>query len=241
VRYPPLGSLLSKELSNPEASLPGFVSIAPMMNSGNFVFSNSSFFTPGFLAPEYAPLVIGKQTFGFQKPSDDIEPAPEYDEALRVKDLLPPRAVQQQRVDARIELLQDLHRDFVAGHLDVPALSHQAAYARAIRLMRTSAGKAFDLHEEASELRDRYGRNLFGQGCLLARRLVERGVPFVEVTLGKQESNGFVSWDTHNNNFEQVKKMCGILDDPTKTNSSNVGRPIRIVDSGSKPIQEVLR
>jgi len=53
-------------------------------------------------------------------------------------------------------------------------------------------------------LRDAYGRNLFGQGCLLARRLVERGVPFVEVTLG--------GWDTHDNNFEQVKSLCGILD-----------------------------
>ncbi|HEX4611932.1 MAG TPA: DUF1501 domain-containing protein, partial [Urbifossiella sp.] len=44
----------------------------------------------------------------------------------------------------------------------------------------------------------------FGQGCLLARRLVERGVPFVEVTLG--------GWDTHQNNFDQVRTMCGTLD-----------------------------
>ena len=49
--------------------------------------------------------------------------------------------------------------------------------------MRTAAAKAFDLDEEPKALRDGYGRNLFGQGCLLARRLVERGVPFVEVTL----------------------------------------------------------
>ena len=47
--------------------------------------------------------------------------------------------------------------------------------------MQPEAAKAFDLRREARAVRDRYGRNLFGQGCLLARRLVERGVPFVEV------------------------------------------------------------
>src|SRR5262249_11188577 len=66
------------------------------------------------------------------------------------------------------------------------------------------AARAFDLSQEKDALRERYGRNLFGQGCMLARRLVERGVPFVEVTLG--------GWDTHNDNFEQVKSLCGVLD-----------------------------
>src|SRR5262249_36763668 len=55
-----------------------------------------------------------------------------------------------------------------------------------------------------AKLRDQYGRNNFGQGCLLARRLVERGVPFVEVVLG--------GWDTHDNNFEQVKTLSQTLD-----------------------------
>jgi uncharacterized protein (DUF1501 family) len=71
-------------------------------------------------------------------------------------------------------------------------------------MMRSSAVKAFDLAEEPAKLRDAYGRNLFGQGCLLARRLVERGVPFVEVSL-----NG---WDTHAQNFEQVKRLSETLD-----------------------------
>ena len=74
------------------------------------------------------------------------------------------------------------------------ATSHQTAYQRAARMMRTSAGKAFDLDHEPAKLRDAYGRNRFGQGCLLARRLVERGVPFIEVSLGG--NNGF-GWDTH--------------------------------------------
>jgi len=61
--------------------------------------------------------------------------------------------------------------------------------------MRKSAARAFDLTQEPTRLRDAYGRNRFGQGCLLARRLVERGVPFVEVALG--------GWDTHAGNFRR--------------------------------------
>jgi uncharacterized protein (DUF1501 family) len=77
--------------------------------------------------------------------------------------------------------------------------------------MRTAASRAFDLGEEAPKLRDAYGRTLFGQSCLLARRLVERGVPFVEVTLD-QVGGGFLGWDTHINNFEGVKQLSAVLD-----------------------------
>ena len=75
--------------------------------------------------------------------------------------------------------------------------------------MHTSAGKAFDLDEEPAKLRDAYGRNRFGQGCLLARRLVERGVSFIEVSLGGD--NG-IGWDTHSNNFEKVRDLSQVLD-----------------------------
>jgi RNA polymerase sigma factor (sigma-70 family) len=70
--------------------------------------------------------------------------------------------------------------------------------------MRNAVRKAFDLGQEKAELRDLYGRNPFGQGCLLARRLVERGVPVVEVTLG--------GWDTHQNNFDLVQAQSKVLD-----------------------------
>src|SRR6185437_5180568 len=79
-------------------------------------------------------------------------------------------------------------------------------------LMRTAASKAFDLKDEPAKLRDRYGRNLFGQGCLLARRLVARGVPFIEVTLTNVPGNNMFGWDTHAQNFEMVKKLCAVLD-----------------------------
>ena len=82
--------------------------------------------------------------------------------------------------------------------------SHQAAYGGAVRLMKPTAARAFHLDEEPDRLRDAYGRSRFGQGCLLARRLVERGVPFVEVALG--------GWDTHAQNFDAVRRLNGVLD-----------------------------
>ena len=128
-----------------------------------------------------------------------------------MKDLTPPKEVSDAHVDARIDLLSEMEKDFVARHPDVSPHSHLTAYDRAIRLMRTDAAKAFNVEEEKREVRDRYGRNLFGQGCLLARRLVERGVPFVEVTLGGVDGNG-IGWDTHSDNFNQVKRLSGVLD-----------------------------
>ena len=69
--------------------------------------------------------------------------------------------------------------------------------------MHPDAAKAFNLQDEPAKAREPYGRSLFGQGCLLARRLVERGVPFVEVSLG--------GWDTHINNFDLVRQRCNVL------------------------------
>jgi hypothetical protein len=70
--------------------------------------------------------------------------------------------------------------------------------------MRKATLAAFDLSEEKEDVRDAYGRNAFGDGCLTARRLVERGARVVEVTLG--------GWDTHANNFAAVKALCERLD-----------------------------
>jgi len=78
--------------------------------------------------------------------------------------------------------------------------------------MKSSAAKAFDLDEESAAVHDAYGRNPFGQGCLLARRLVERGVPFVEVTLSSADGTNGLGWDTHAQNFEAVEKLSGVLD-----------------------------
>jgi uncharacterized protein (DUF1501 family) len=134
-----------------------------------------------------------------------------YERALRVEDMTTPPEVSAGQFDARVNLLQDMQRDFLASHPTAAAQSHGTAYERAVRLMRTSARSAFDLNEERSSLRDAYGRNVFGQGCLLARRLVERGVPFVEVTLGSLPNNP-IGWDTHGQNFDNVRRLSEMLD-----------------------------
>jgi hypothetical protein len=198
VQYPAFGSLIGKELGDDRAELPNFVSIAPNR------FLNPAAWTAGFLGPQYNPLIVGDNNVAFNQQVD-------YNTALKVQDLLPPKEIAKEELDTRLDLLGGLERDFVTRHGGVPGHSHQAAYERAVRLMRTSAAKAFSLDEEDPRLRDSYGRNLFGQGCLLARRLVERNVPFVEVSLstvpGVPEG-----WDTHLNNFEQVPKLCKVLD-----------------------------
>jgi uncharacterized protein (DUF1501 family) len=194
VQYPPLGSFVSKELERPDAELPGFVSIAP------FRFLNPAAYTPGFLGPQYAPLVVGESAQGPLGPQGQNN----IERILKVQDLDLAADVSARRSAARIQMLDEMEQEFLAQHTSVAAQSHRTAYQRAITMMRSSAVKAFNLEEEPAKLRDSYGRNLFGQGCLLARRLVERGVPFVEVSL-----NG---WDTHNQNFEQVKRLSETLD-----------------------------
>ena len=200
IDFPCLGSLVAKELGDPAADLPAFVSIAPQR------FLAQGAFGPGFLGPRYAPLLIadGQQ---FVNPAQ----APELDRLLRVQNLAPSPSVSPADAHARLELMHDLEADFLAGRPGRTTESHRSAYAAATRLMRTDAAGAFDLTGEKEAARDRYGRNLFGQGCLLARRLVERGVPFVEVTLAAAP-NAPAGWDTHGNNFDQVRSLAGVLD-----------------------------
>jgi hypothetical protein len=193
IQYPSIGALVSKELGDDQSELPNFVSVAP------FRILNQGAFGSGFLGPRHAPLVVGETAVGIGQQGQN-----NVDRALRVQDLAPPTEIGKDQTAARIDLLGQVQRDFLADHPDLPALGHQNAYDRAVRLMRTSAAKAFDLDEEKAAVRDSYGRNLFGQGCLLARRLVERHVPFVEVTL-----NG---WDTHGQNAATVKNLSQTVD-----------------------------
>jgi uncharacterized protein (DUF1501 family) len=185
IRFPSLGAVVAKEHGSEEAELPSFVSIG---GAGGVLGA-------GFLGPRYAPLVLGE---GRPYQADD------YEAGLRVPNLRPAGDVTSGQTDARRALLATMAREFNAAHDGAPARGRQAAYDGAARLMHGGAARAFNLDQEPPQLRDRYGRNLFGQGCLLARRLVERGVPFVEVALG--------GWDTHGQNFPAVRRLSGVLD-----------------------------
>jgi Protein of unknown function (DUF1501) len=197
IQYPTLGALVAKEAGVADADLPAFVSIAPER------VLNSAAHSPGFLGPRYAPLIVGDGGAIYGASADGDGGA----KSLRVANLAPHAGIVGDHLEARLRLVQQMQHEFVADHPSAAGTSHQTAYERAARLMRTAAGKAFDLDEEPAKLRDAYGRNRFGQGCLLARRLVECGVPFIEVSLGER-----VGWDTHTNNFEVVRALSQVLD-----------------------------
>ena len=132
IQYPSIGSHIANELGTDESPLPNAVAIAP------YTILSPGAYGPGFLGPKYAPLVVG----------DLGQPAQgqaqiDYDQALKVKDLAPPKDVGDAHTDARIDLLKDMEKDFLARHPDVSPQSHLTAYDRAIRLMRTDAAKLF--------------------------------------------------------------------------------------------------
>lgn len=191
VNYPVLGSLVSKEVGPADNDLPNFVSVSPFRLAQ---------LGAGFLGPRYAPLTVSGQ-------SDD----PSARANLTIENLLPPSSVDRGSMEDRFSLLKFLQEEFNTVRTAESAESHSANYERAMRMVRTEAKGAFKLDEEADALRDAYGRNRFGQGCLLARRLVERGVPFVEVTLSQIDDNP-LSWDTHADNYSRVQDLCGVLD-----------------------------
>jgi hypothetical protein len=199
IEFPTFGSLVSKELGNEASDLPNFVSIAPVR------FLSQSAYSSGFLGPQYAPLMVGDSQSFFGNAGGN------YEQYLKVADLEPVKGVTREQAEKRVAMLKEVEDKFVTDHPGLTTGSHRAAYDKAVRLMKAEAAKAFELKDEPAALRDKYGRNLFGQGCLLARRLVERGVPFVEVTLSATAGspNG---WDTHQGNFEAVKSLSQTLD-----------------------------
>jgi uncharacterized protein (DUF1501 family) len=124
-----------------------------------------------------------------------------------------PRPTYLARQQTRLELWRSLEDGFLAEHPQATAAAaHRTVYERAIRFMTGAerALDAFDLSQESDALRQAYGRSSFGQGCLLARRLVERGVAFVEVAMNN--GNNGLAWDTHSDNFNQVAKLSAELD-----------------------------
>ncbi|HEY2837694.1 MAG TPA: DUF1501 domain-containing protein [Pirellulales bacterium] len=196
IAFPTLGSLVSKELGEPESELPNFVSVAP------FRILSPAAYSAGFLGPEYGPVIVGSSdNFGGME-----------DNSLAVRNLERADGIVPDQLSARLDLLQPLEENFLAEHPDLPVASHRSAYQGALRMMQGPARDVFDLSNEPAALRDSYGRSKFGQGCLLARRLVERGVPFVEVSLNGVPGANFFGWDTHQQNFEATKGLSGVLD-----------------------------
>ncbi len=114
------------------------------------------------------------------------------------------QGVTDQRQQQRRELLHRLNTlaQALPGNSELQSLAE--AEEQAYELILGSAGKVFDLAEEKDAVRDAYGRNTFGQSCLAARRLVERGVPYVTIN--------YQGWDTHRQNFQTMRQKLPQMD-----------------------------
>ena len=115
-----------------------------------------------------------------------------------------PKGVSSGTADRRQQLLAKMNTEFAERFDQKDVRAYADMYEQAVTLMTSSELAAFDLTQEPDEIREAYGDNRFGQGCLLARRLVEHGVRFIEVVNG--------GWDTHDQNFDRMEDLCPPLD-----------------------------
>jgi hypothetical protein len=182
--FPTFGAVLQK-LRNAHGALPAGISLnapANQVSANNHIFPG---FFAGFIGGAHDPLFIA------QDPSrSDFQPFPvaEGEAGRRLRDRRP--------------LVAEIDRQQQALTAFAGARNLDAHYARAFDLVTSPAARrAFDLSAESDSLRQRYGRSAFGQGLLLARRLVEAGVSLVTVNWARDDA----FWDTHANNFNLLK------------------------------------
>jgi hypothetical protein len=191
--WPNMGAVLSK-LGLGRGPLPPFVSMRPKLPNDvpRFVEESQGQFA-AWLGPQHNPLII------------DADPnSKEYSvEAFQLH-----ADITVNRLADRKQLLTELNHE-QARLAEAPALAAVGShYQRAYDLLQSAvAGSAFNLAEEPDAMRDRYGRNPHGQSVLLARRLVERGVPLVTCFWPSEGiKNVSVYWDTHSRNFVDLKE-----------------------------------
>ncbi len=177
IRYPTLGAVVSHQMGF-KSAMPPFVQLGTSIDSR---FGGGS---PGVLGLEHAP-------FGVQADPNAAN--------FVVRDITPPNGMQADRIDLRRKMLgkiDALQRPSSVQPKAFAALDEH--YETALDMITADeTRRAFKIEEEDDKLRDAYGRNKFGQNCLLARRLIESGVRFVTITDG--------GWDTHANNFKSLK------------------------------------
>ncbi|MEO2088714.1 MAG: DUF1501 domain-containing protein [Gemmataceae bacterium] len=177
VRYPDLGAVLAREMGRADSKVPDYVSFYTQTEGRGFAPGDS-----GFLGSRFAPMELTtNNTPEFIRKLDGVS---ELDH--------------QQRADLR-ELLG---KQFAAGRQSDTLGSHTQAYQRVRGIMASE--KLFDVTQEPQKVRDKYGPTQFGEQALIARRLVEAGVPFVRVARAW--------WDSHGQNFETHQEMVPELD-----------------------------
>ncbi len=177
LKYPDLGAVLARELGRADSQVPDYVSFY-FATEGRGMTPG----TAGFLGSRYAPMELYTSM------------VPENIRRLgNINDL---------DHKQRAELRDLLSKQFAQGRTSSSLGSHNEAYQRVRGLMASE--KLFDAAQEPPKIRDRYGPTLFGEQVMVARRLIEAGVPFVRV--------GRAWWDSHGQNFETHQELTPELD-----------------------------
>ncbi|MBC7856562.1 MAG: DUF1501 domain-containing protein, partial [Pirellulaceae bacterium] len=201
IDMPHLGSVISKLLPT-EAAMPSFVGLPERIGT-----------TAGFLTPGQFAGVLGSKYDPFTIDQHPDEPN------FKIDMLAQREGLDAVRVAARKTLLETLNAG-VSG-LDVSARVRpmQAYYQKAADLVTSSRARdAFNLAAETDKERDRYGRGTFGQSILLARRMLEAGVRLVTVYWHRDKPGVDTTWDTHGQNFKQLKeRLVPQTDQPVAT------------------------
>lgn len=175
ITHPAIGAWVVRMKGRKNSTLPGFVTTG----------TNPALSSPGFFGAEFGGVPLGRP-----------------DQGLKNSSL--PSSVSKEDFRRRLAIADALNKTFQARYQTPQVKAYDSLYEEAVKLMESEDLKAFDIRKEPKKTREAYGEHHFGQGCLLARRLVQSGVRFVEVTLG--------GWDTHYNNFENVEERARRLD-----------------------------
>ena len=180
-------------IPNPTLKHPSLGSIVaqqlgdPSFELPNFVKLRGSPFPAGYLGVENNPFVISRP-------------------GAKIENLDYAKGVDKDRMDRRMKLVKEMEKDFARDHGDEAVEAHKAMYDKARALMDSPLRKKFYLDDEPDEIRKEYGEGQFADSLMIARRLVEAGVPAVECVLG--------GWDTHDDGFNRCKDLITTLDKP---------------------------
>lgn len=194
--FPTAGSHISKYLPMEEPVLP-FVELPRPLQESNVIGKGGA---AGFLGKSYDPYRL------YQNPNEPIE----------LSDLTLRQEVSRERLQNRFELLRGINGSMPELEKEVEKYALDDYYAKAFDLVLSGKARdAFDLTKEPNDVREKYGRNKFGQSALMARRLIEAGTRFVQVNW-PAVANGNAeldSWDTHAANFKPLRELhCPKLD-----------------------------
>src|SRR5262245_39961573 len=177
LKYPDLGAVVAREMGRADSKVPDYVTFYTQTEGRNMAPGE-----PGFLGARYAPMELTTSNY------------PEH--IRRLESLTDPDHIE------RAELRDLLSKQFGQGRTSETMNSQNEAYQRVRGIMASE--KLFDITQEPQKVRDRYGPTQFAEQVLIARRLVEAGVPFVRV--------GRAWWDSHGQNFETHQEMVPELD-----------------------------